>query len=787
MGRGGEARWPSPTSGRPTAGPGADDFAGALVCYKRLLAIAPDRVDVRYASVIALDRLGRATRPRRSPGRSRRPIARGIPRRTTGSPAASWRTGPGSRQRAAAAEAHLLPLPPGDAPETRRGQGDARVAVRRDRPRRPRPGPCSRRRRATEPDRLLDLARVCRALGDRAGATDLTRAAMEAARRRAEAAPDDKARDVPLGQGLRRPGATTPGRSGSSSRARRDAGTPPSTGASPRSAPPGPTSLKRSGAGPGRTARGPPAGPGVRPGERATCWTRSGRSSPGDGKEAERGPRRGPRRARRRGGRRPWPTSSWASTPGPGTGPRRPGTTGSRPTGSTRGPRSSPTTWPGCWPTASRPTCPAPGPDRPGRRAVARRPQAPRHPRARCSSRWGSGRTRSPRSRPPWPAARRRPALHADLASAYDHLGMPEMAAAAPEALTPTPCGEAAPGPGLAASGPGARGGRRAAREDVGSPTTPLPHPRPGRAGAVNHRVPALQPGPAPAGASPVGSVEPWSRVSGIEPRGCPIRGPNDVLVRFRRSHPQESRIVAPWAGSASPDIDPMAGPRPAGGTRPPGPRPPGRHGPGRDAGRIRPASGSKPPRSRRAPHAALGRSGAVAVGSPARRRRAASRRMGRGSAEGERATRPVVGGLARCRRPSGRRYRVGRPAGRPAWRTPQPAATRLQDGDGLTFCQGRAGRRGDLARPEDRSPREQALEEADVPTAATAAGNVFATEDVRGRGGRDRAAGAGGVIHVPPPATYPEVSRISRDAASGSAEEDGRCSGLRTRTPTSS
>ena len=168
----------------------ARDLPGALVCYKRLLTLEPDRADVRYAMVIALDQLGR--------GEQAEALARSIaPADRAGYPPAHFWIArriladrPRLSSRAAAAEGHLLRFLQAfpKSPEAKSMLGTLYSAIGRFGEARP----LLEASAGKEPDRLLELARVRRALGDREGGRGNARTAMAEARRRAEARPDDK-------------------------------------------------------------------------------------------------------------------------------------------------------------------------------------------------------------------------------------------------------------------------------------------------------------------------------------------------------------------------------------------------------------------------------------------------------------------------------------------------------------------------------------------------------------------------------------------------------------------
>lgn len=169
----------------------AGDLPAALVCYKRLAALAPGRAEPRFALALVLERLDR--------GPEAEAVARSIaPGDRPGYPLAHlWlaRRIIADRDRLAAqagqAEGHLLRFlqaaPRSD--EARATLGGLYALTGRFRDARTQLEPVA----GKEPERLLDLARACRELGDRDESLRRARAALDSARARAEARPDDRA------------------------------------------------------------------------------------------------------------------------------------------------------------------------------------------------------------------------------------------------------------------------------------------------------------------------------------------------------------------------------------------------------------------------------------------------------------------------------------------------------------------------------------------------------------------------------------------------------------------
>jgi tetratricopeptide (TPR) repeat protein len=176
----------------------ARDYPGALVAYKRLVGLEPDNAQDRFLLALTLEQLGR-------PGEAEA-LARSIaPNDRAGVPLAHlWlarrilRDRPRLARQAAQAEGHLLrflqaaPAGPGSSEmkaEVNALLGGLYAATGRPREARARLEPVA----GNEPDRLLDLARVLQALGEPDESLRRARSALQAARTRAEARPDDKA------------------------------------------------------------------------------------------------------------------------------------------------------------------------------------------------------------------------------------------------------------------------------------------------------------------------------------------------------------------------------------------------------------------------------------------------------------------------------------------------------------------------------------------------------------------------------------------------------------------
>jgi tetratricopeptide (TPR) repeat protein len=166
------------------------DFPGALVCFKRLLGVAPERTDMRFVMALVLEQLGRPAEAE-AIARSVAPIDRpGYP------PANYWlahriladpaRTAAQANQ----AEGHLLRFLQADpkSAEASALLGGLYAATGRPREARVRLEKVA----GKEPDRLLDLANACQVLGDRDESLRHARAALQEARARAEARPDDR-------------------------------------------------------------------------------------------------------------------------------------------------------------------------------------------------------------------------------------------------------------------------------------------------------------------------------------------------------------------------------------------------------------------------------------------------------------------------------------------------------------------------------------------------------------------------------------------------------------------
>lgn len=167
------------------------ELASALVCYKRVVALEPDRPAPRFALAVILDALGK--RPEAEA------LARSIAPDDRGgfAPAHLWLA---QRiltdrarlpARAAQAEGHLLRYLQ-KSPEDRGAMallGGLYVQTGRFQDARARLEPVA----GQESDRLLDLARACQGLGDADAASRHAQAALKAARASAESKPDDRA------------------------------------------------------------------------------------------------------------------------------------------------------------------------------------------------------------------------------------------------------------------------------------------------------------------------------------------------------------------------------------------------------------------------------------------------------------------------------------------------------------------------------------------------------------------------------------------------------------------
>jgi tetratricopeptide (TPR) repeat protein len=171
----------------------AKDYKGALLCYERLVRLAPKRADFRFLTAILFEQLGRNEQAEALV----RSIAPG--NRTGYPPAHLWLArrlmsvftlNPGAAAVASAAEAHLLRTLQG-APDTAEAKlllGKLYSMIGRPKEALPLletvPG--------DQPDGLLDLGRVQAALGDSEASQRSLRAARKSARTRAEANTDDK-------------------------------------------------------------------------------------------------------------------------------------------------------------------------------------------------------------------------------------------------------------------------------------------------------------------------------------------------------------------------------------------------------------------------------------------------------------------------------------------------------------------------------------------------------------------------------------------------------------------
>jgi tetratricopeptide (TPR) repeat protein len=165
------------------------DLAGALVCFQRLVALEPDRPDARYALVLVLEHLGRRDEAAA--------LARGIaPAVRSGYPPAHfWMAryllADHSRlaERASAIEGHLLRYLQAEPGSTEAQALLGGVYAATGRP--AKALPYLEKSAGTNPERLLELARVLKALDQREVAVARARVAIEGAQRRAQARPDD--------------------------------------------------------------------------------------------------------------------------------------------------------------------------------------------------------------------------------------------------------------------------------------------------------------------------------------------------------------------------------------------------------------------------------------------------------------------------------------------------------------------------------------------------------------------------------------------------------------------
>lgn len=169
------------------------DFSGAIICYERLMRLAPDRADFRFVTALVLEQLGKAEHAE-ALVRSVAPSNRGgYP------PAHLWMARrmvniftqmPTSSPLASAAEAHLLRALQG-APSL----SEAKLLLGRLYTMLGRPKealPLLESAPGDQADRLADLARTHAALGDTEAANRFFRLARKSARSQAEATPDDK-------------------------------------------------------------------------------------------------------------------------------------------------------------------------------------------------------------------------------------------------------------------------------------------------------------------------------------------------------------------------------------------------------------------------------------------------------------------------------------------------------------------------------------------------------------------------------------------------------------------
>lgn len=167
----------------------ARKFDTALVCYKRLVALNPGKDEDRYALVLLLDQLGK---PEKAEA-----IARAIAPidRTGYGPAHYWQarrivTDPERLRRSAPlVEGHLLRFLKGtpDSIEAKGMLGTLYMASGRLREARPYLEAATTR----QPDRLMELSRVCNALGDYEAAETHKQNALKFAQETAEQRTDD--------------------------------------------------------------------------------------------------------------------------------------------------------------------------------------------------------------------------------------------------------------------------------------------------------------------------------------------------------------------------------------------------------------------------------------------------------------------------------------------------------------------------------------------------------------------------------------------------------------------
>jgi tetratricopeptide (TPR) repeat protein len=172
----------------------AQDYPGALVCFKRLLAFAPERADVRYNTAVLLEKTG-------DPARAESMARALAPEKQPGYPPAQlWmaRHIMADRARLAVqanvAEGHLrrfLQAAKKDSPEAREAVvrlGELCALTGRL----PEAKSYLESTAKDRPELLLELARINQQLEDREASLSNARAAMKLARARAEAQPDDR-------------------------------------------------------------------------------------------------------------------------------------------------------------------------------------------------------------------------------------------------------------------------------------------------------------------------------------------------------------------------------------------------------------------------------------------------------------------------------------------------------------------------------------------------------------------------------------------------------------------
>lgn len=167
----------------------AKDYEGALVCYKRLAAIHPERPALRFSMAVLLERVGKGANAE-ALARSIAPLkGQGFPpaylflvRRLLQDRAQLPRVAPLVE---AYLKRYLQYLPKSG--EAQSLLGGLYAAANHSREARP----LLESSAGDHPERLLDLARVCLSLGDRDAALRHARHAAASAQARAEAKPDD--------------------------------------------------------------------------------------------------------------------------------------------------------------------------------------------------------------------------------------------------------------------------------------------------------------------------------------------------------------------------------------------------------------------------------------------------------------------------------------------------------------------------------------------------------------------------------------------------------------------